>query len=169
MWDKCLDSLIHRFSGGREVKFLKSLSPLKLLDVYKTGKETVSNASSQSQVSDQFSSVHFSCSVVSNPLWPHESQHARPPCPSPTPGVHPNSCPSSRWCHPSHPLSPFPPTFNLFQCWRGEWQTTSVFLPWEPHEQYEKAKMHIYIEHINCSVLMKGILTRKRFLAFGFL
>jgi len=37
---------------------------------------------------------------VSNSLWPHESQHARPPCPSPTPGVHSNSCPSSRWCHP---------------------------------------------------------------------
>ena len=46
-----------------------------------------------------FSSVHFSHSVVSDSLRPHESQHARPPCPSPTPGVHPNSCASSRWCH----------------------------------------------------------------------
>ena len=44
-------------------------------------------------------SVQFSHSVVSNSLWPHELQHARPPCPSPTPGVHSNSCPSSRWCH----------------------------------------------------------------------
>ena len=43
----------------------------------------------------------FSHSVVSDFLRPHESQHARPPCPSPTPGVHSNSCPSSRWCHPS--------------------------------------------------------------------
>ena len=43
----------------------------------------------------------FSRSVVSNSLRPHEPQHARPPCPSPTPGVHPNSCPSSRWCHPT--------------------------------------------------------------------
>ena len=42
------------------------------------------------------SSVQFSCSVVSNSLRPHELQHARPPCPSPTPGVHSNSCPSSR-------------------------------------------------------------------------
>ena len=49
----------------------------------------------------QFSSVQFTCSVVSNSLWPHESQHARPPCPSPTPGVYPNSCPSSWWCHPA--------------------------------------------------------------------
>ena len=48
-----------------------------------------------------FSSVQFSCSVVSDSLWPHELQHARPPCPSPTPGVHSNSCPLSRWCHPA--------------------------------------------------------------------
>ena len=48
-----------------------------------------------------FSSVQFSHSVVSDSLWPHESQHARPPCPSPIPGVYPNSCPSSRWCHPA--------------------------------------------------------------------
>ena len=47
------------------------------------------------------SSVQFSRSVVSNSLRPHELQHARSPCPSPTPRVHPNSCPSSRWCHPA--------------------------------------------------------------------
>ena len=44
-------------------------------------------------------SVQFSFSVVSNSLWPHEPQHTRPPCPTPTPGVHLNSCPLSRWCH----------------------------------------------------------------------
>ena len=49
----------------------------------------------------QFSSVQFSRSVVSDSLRPHESQHARPPCPSPIPRVYPNSCPSSRWCHPA--------------------------------------------------------------------
>ena len=48
-----------------------------------------------------FSSVQFSLSVVSNSLRPHELQHARPPCLSPTPGVHLNSCPSTRWCHPA--------------------------------------------------------------------
>ena len=47
------------------------------------------------------SSVQFSCSVVSDSLWPHESQHARPPCPSPTPGIHSDSWPSSPWCHPA--------------------------------------------------------------------
>ena len=49
----------------------------------------------------QFSSVQFSHSVMSDSLQPHESQHARPPCPSPTPGVYSNPCPSSWWCHPT--------------------------------------------------------------------
>ena len=47
------------------------------------------------------SSVQFSRSVMSDSLRPHEPQHSRPSCPSPTPGVHPNPCPSSRWCHPT--------------------------------------------------------------------
>ena len=58
--------------------------------------------------SGPISSVQFSSSVMSDFLWPHESQHARPPCPSPTPGVHPNSCPSSRWCHPAISSSVIP-------------------------------------------------------------
>ena len=56
----------------------------------------------------QFSSVQLSRSVASDSLWPHEPQHARPPCPSPTPGVHPNPCPSSRWRHPTIPSSVVP-------------------------------------------------------------
>ena len=54
-------------------------------------------------------SVQFSHSAMSYPLRPHESQHARPPCPSPTPGVHSDSCPSSQWCHPaiSSSVAPF--------------------------------------------------------------
>ena len=63
----------------------------------------------------------FSHSVVSNSLRPHEWQHARPPCPSPTPGVYPNSCPSSRWCHPAISpccplllLPPIPPSIRVF-------------------------------------------------------
>ena len=57
----------------------------------------------------EFSSDQFSSSVVSHSLWPHELQRTRPPCPSPTPGVHPNPCSSSRWCHPtiSSSVSPF--------------------------------------------------------------
>ena len=48
-----------------------------------------------------FSSVQFSHSVMFYSLWPHELQHARPHCPSSTPGVHPNPCPLSQWCHPT--------------------------------------------------------------------
>ena len=55
-----------------------------------------------------FSSVQFSHSVVYDSLRPHESQHTRPPCPSPTPGVHPNSCPLSWWCHPTISSSVIP-------------------------------------------------------------
>ena len=50
---------------------------------------------------DKVSSVQFSRSVVSGSLRPHRLQHARPPCTSPTPGVYSNSCPLSRWCHPT--------------------------------------------------------------------
>ena len=53
-------------------------------------------------------SVQFSHSVLSDSLWPHELQHLRPPCPSPTPGVHPNSCPLSRWCPPTISSSVIP-------------------------------------------------------------
>ena len=70
----------------------------------------------------QFSSVQFSHSVVSNSLRHHDSQHTRPPCPSLTPRVHSNSCPSSQWCHPSISssvvpfllLPPIPPSIRVF-------------------------------------------------------
>ena len=102
-----------------------------------------------------FSSVQFSRSVVSDSLWPHESQHARPPCPAPTSGVHSDSRPSSWWCHPaisssvvpfsscpqSLPASESLPMSQLF-AWGG--QSTGVsalasFLPkksqgWSPSE-----------------------------------
>ena len=58
-------------------------------------------------------SVQFSRSVVSDSLRPHESQHARPACPSPTHGVYPNSCPLSQWCHPTISSSVVPFSFCL--------------------------------------------------------
>ena len=62
-------------------------------------------------------SVQFSRSGVSDSLRPHELQHARPPCPSPTPGVHPDSRPLSQWCHPaiSSSVVPFSPAPNPSQ------------------------------------------------------
>ena len=54
------------------------------------------------------SSIQFSRSVVSDSLLPHELQHTRPPCPSPTLGVHPDSRPSSQWCHPAISSSVIP-------------------------------------------------------------
>ena len=57
---------------------------------------------------DECSSVQFSLSVVSDSLQPHGLQHASPPCPSPTPGVYPNSCPLSQWCHPTISSSVIP-------------------------------------------------------------
>ena len=60
-----------------------------------------------------FSSVQFSRSAMSNSLWPHEPQHARPPCPSPAPGVYPNPCPLSWWCHPTISSCVLPFSFIL--------------------------------------------------------
>ena len=101
----------------------------------------------------QFSSVQFSRSVVSDSLQPHESQHTRPPCPSPTPRVHSDSCPSSQWCHPaiSSSVVPFsscpqslPASESLSQLFAWHGQSTGVsalasFLPkkyqsWSPSQ-----------------------------------
>ena len=73
-------------------------------------------------------SVQFSCSVVSNSLWPHEPQHARPSCPSPTPRVHPNPCPWSQWCHPtiSSSVIPFSSCPQSFPA-SGSFQMSQLF------------------------------------------
>ena len=75
----------------------------------------------QGLVKVDISSVRFSHSAVSDSLRSHESQHARPPCPSPTPGVYQNSCPSRQWCHPTISSSvvlfsscPIPPSIRVF-------------------------------------------------------
>ena len=75
-----------------------------------------------------FSLVQFSCSVVSDSLWPHELEHARPPCPSPTPRVYPNSCASSRWCHPNIASSviPFTSCLQSFPT-SGSFQMSQLF------------------------------------------
>ena len=77
----------------------------------------------------QFSSVQFSCSVMSDSLWPHELQHARPPSPSPNPGVYPNPCPLSQWCHPtiSSSVIPFSSCPQSFPA-SGSFQMNQLFI-----------------------------------------
>ena len=72
--------------------------------------------------------VQFSCSVLSDYLWPHGLQHTRLPCPSPTPGACSNSCPSSQWCHPTISLSviPFSSCLQSFPA-SGSFQMSQLF------------------------------------------
>ena len=110
-----------------------------------------------------FSSVQFTCSVVSDFLQPHELQHARPPCPSPTPRVHSNSHPSSQWCHPaisssvvpfsscpqSFPASESFPMSQLF-VWGG--QSTGVlalasFLPKNAQDSFRTDWLDLLAAH----------------------
>ena len=96
----------------------------------------------------QFSSDQFSCPLVSDSLRPHESQHARPPCPSPTARVHSNSRPSSPWCHPaisssvipfsscpqSLPASePFPMSPTLHMKWPEYWSFSFSIISSKEH------------------------------------
>ena len=64
---------------------------------------------------------------MSNSLWPHKLQHARPPCPSSTPGLHPNSCPLSRWCHPTISSSVLP---SIFPSIRGFSNESALHIKW---------------------------------------
>ena len=92
----------------------------------------------------RFISVQFSRSVLSDSLWPHESQHARPPCLSPTPGVHWNSRPSSRWCHPSisssvvpfSSCSPIPPSIRVF------YNESALCMRWPKYWSFIPSKEH---------------------------
>ena len=79
-------------------------------------------------LSIQFSSVQFSRSVVSDSLWPHGLQHARPRCPSPTPIIYSNSCPLSWWCHLtiSSSVIPFSSCLEFFPA-SGSFQMSQVF------------------------------------------
>ena len=83
-----------------------------------------------SNFTDQIRSEQISRSVMSDSLRPHESQHARPPCPSPTPGVYSNSCPLSWWCHPtiSSSVIPFSSHLQSFPA-SGSFPVSRFFVP----------------------------------------
>ena len=125
-----------------------------------------------------FSSVQFSLSVMSDSLPPHEPQHARPPCPSPTPGVHPNPCPLSRWCHPtisssvvpfsSCPQS-FPASFQMSQLFTSGGQSIGVsastsVLPMNTQDWSSSIRFH----HDAGPWIMKLLFSCRWFLSFYF-
>ena len=84
--------------------------------------------------SEKLSSVQFICLVVSDSLQPHEPQHARPPRPSPTSGVHPNPCPLCQWCHPtiSSSVVPFSSCLQSFPA-AGSFQMSDLHIRWPKH------------------------------------
>ena len=95
--------------------------------------------------SDLAAAVHISCSVVSDSLRPHELQHARLPCPSPTPRAYLNSCPSSRWCHPTISFSVIPfssclqyfPASGSFPMVSSSHQVSKVFKFQLQHQSFQ--------------------------------
>ena len=93
-------------------------------------------------------SVQFSHSVVSDSSRPHESQHARPPCPSPAPGVHPDSHPSSQWCHPAISSSVVP----FFSCPQSLPASESFPMSWLINSGY-----FTYIQKVLFQILSKTI------------
>ena len=92
----------------------------------------------------QFSLVQFSCLVMSDSSQPHESQHARPPCPSPTPGVYSNPCPSSRWCHPAISSSVVP-----FSSYPNPSQHQGLF-PWVNSSHHRSSQFCIFLSLSLC-------------------
>ena len=107
--------------------------PINLMPIYISMHFSISSP----PLNIQFSSVQFTRSVVSDSLRPHESQHARPPYSSPSPGVHSDSCPSSPWCHPAISSSvvpfsycpqflPAPESFPISQLFEWGGQSTVV-------------------------------------------
>ena len=114
----CDESLIiHNISVHQHVAFFSFLMSLEILAdllivLWRVGKRESLVSYLPFSEENCLSSVQFSCSVMSDFLRPHELQHARPSCPSPAPGVYPNSSPLSRWCHPTISFSVVP----FFSC-----------------------------------------------------
>ena len=118
--------------------------PISTLKDVQHHKSLGNTSQNYNEILPHIHSVQFSRSVMSDSLRPHELQHTRPPCPSPTPGVHSNSSPSSQWCHPTISSSVVPfscpqslpasESFPMSQLFAGSGQSTGVsalasFLP----------------------------------------
>ena len=144
----------------------------------------------------QYSSViQSSRSVVSDSLWPHGLQHTRPPCPSPTPGVYPNSCPSCRWCHPtisssvvpfSSCLQSFPASGSFHYICLPKHENINIYLDhnkWGNYTKYNTSKfqnekkknldgVRIMVRQFhlisNTIKIMVGLLMREEFIFYFF-
>ena len=124
-------------------------------------------------------SVQFSCSVTSDSLWPHELQHARHPCPSPAPGVHWNSRPSSRWCHPAIsssvvPFSSCPQSLpgitvfsnesTLYMKWPKYWSFSFSIIPSKEHPGLISFRMD-WLDLLAVQQTLKSLLQHHNFKA----
>ena len=113
----CLNLLLdHELLKSRDTICLIIFSTSSLVLAHNRNIINILNERMSLDLTVKWSSVQFSHSVVSDSLWPHGLQHVRLPCPSPTPGVYSNSCPSSWWCHPTIwssviPFSSWPQSF----------------------------------------------------------
>ena len=128
LWSRYL-GLSLGFVFPRDVILDKLIIPFSLhFLIYKMKIIIASNTTGWLWELNEISSVQFSHSVVSDSLWPHGLQHARLPCPTPTPGVYPNSCPLSRWCHPtiSSSVVPFSSCPQSFPA-SGSFQMSQLF------------------------------------------
>ena len=113
--------------------------------------------------------VQFSCSVVSNSLRTHGLQHTRPPCLSPTPGVYPNSCPLSWWCHPTiccplFLLPPIPPSIRVFSSesdlrmrWPKYWSFCLSIIPSKEHPGLISFRM-VWLDLLTVQGTLKSLL-----------
>ena len=122
--------------------------------------------------------LKFSCSVVSDYLRSHESQHAGPPCPSPTPGVHPNPCALSQWCHPAISSSVVPssscpqslpasgsfPMSQLF-AWGGQSTGVSALTSFLPNNTQEPISFRMdWLNLLTVQGTLKSLLQHHRVL-----
>ena len=130
--------------------------------------------SQESSPAPQFESITGELSVQSSlcdSLWPHRPQHTRPLCPSPTPGVYPNSCPLSRWCHPTISSSAIPfsfcpqsfpasGSFQMNQLCASSGQSIGVWLPskwaknWESETEGQCLHFALSVTEDSCSNLL---------------
>ena len=111
-------------------------------------------------------SVQFSHSVMSNSLRPHESQHARPPCPSPSPGVHSNLRSSSWWCHPAIsssvvPFSSCPQSLPALECFSNE---STLHMRWPEYWSFSFSISHLMqrVDSLEKTLMLGGIGGRRK-------